>query len=49
MDMGDMLGEQQWAWLQQELQSSAADVNVVVSSLQAFANHRQGAVIEKAC
>ncbi|CDJ51176.1 P42251, related [Eimeria brunetti] len=43
MDMGDMLGEQQWAWLQQELQFSTADVNIVVSSLQTFANHRQGA------
>lgn len=41
MDLGDMLGEQQWAWLQQELQMSTADVNVIVSSLQAFANHRQ--------
>ncbi|KAL8428472.1 hypothetical protein ACSSS7_007199 [Eimeria intestinalis] len=27
MDEGDMLGEQQWAWLQHELQSSTADVN----------------------
>ncbi|CDJ36117.1 uncharacterized protein EMH_0034250 [Eimeria mitis] len=43
MDMGDMLGEQQWAWLQQELQLSTADVNLVVSSLQTFANHRQDA------
>lgn len=41
MDLGDMLGEQQWAWLQQELQMSTADVNVIVSSLQTFANHRQ--------
>ncbi|KAL8451094.1 hypothetical protein Emag_002902 [Eimeria magna] len=41
MDDGDMLGEQQWTWLQHELQFSTADVNVVVSSLQAFANHRQ--------
>ncbi|KAL8269966.1 hypothetical protein Esti_006100 [Eimeria stiedai] len=41
MDDGDMLGEQQWTWLQHELQLSTADVNVVVSSLQAFANHRQ--------
>ncbi|KAL8439799.1 hypothetical protein Efla_006814 [Eimeria flavescens] len=40
MDVGDMLGEQQWAWLQQELQLSTADVNLVVSSLQTFANHR---------
>ncbi|CDJ62438.1 hypothetical protein, conserved [Eimeria necatrix] len=40
MDLGDMLGEQQWAWLQQELQMSTADVNVIVSSLQTFANHR---------
>ncbi|OEH80523.1 hypothetical protein cyc_07809 [Cyclospora cayetanensis] len=40
MDLGDMLGEQQWDWLTQELQSSSADINVVVSSLQTFANHR---------
>ncbi|CDI86470.1 hypothetical protein, conserved [Eimeria praecox] len=45
MDMGDMLGEQQWSWLQQELHLSTADVNLVVSSLQTFANHRQGALV----
>ncbi|KAL8448762.1 hypothetical protein Emed_003574 [Eimeria media] len=27
---GDMLGEQQWTWLQHELETSKADVNVVV-------------------
>lgn len=42
MDLGDMLGEQQWRWLQQELELSNADVNLVVSSLQVLANHRQG-------
>ena len=31
---GAVLGEKQWAWLGETLESSAADVNIVVSSIQ---------------
>lgn len=31
---GSMLGEIQWNWLQQELESSTADFNILVSSIQ---------------
>lgn len=40
MDGGDFLGEQQWNWLKAVLRASAADVHVVVSSLQVLASHR---------
>ncbi|MGB3800473.1 MAG: alkaline phosphatase D family protein, partial [Lewinella sp.] len=31
---GDILGESQWAWLRDELQSSEADAHIIVSSIQ---------------
>jgi alkaline phosphatase D len=31
---GDMLGPQQWAWLESELSDRAADINILVSSIQ---------------
>jgi len=38
---GDILGEAQWAWLEEELVGSTATVNIVVSSIQVIANgHR---------
>jgi hypothetical protein len=33
---GDMLGEKQWAWLEEELRGSDADFHVVASSVQVF-------------
>lgn len=38
---GDMLGEQQWQWLEQELNHSNAAINIIASSLQVIAeDHR---------
>ncbi|WP_459212873.1 alkaline phosphatase D family protein [Aquimarina rhabdastrellae] len=31
---GTILGEQQWSWLENELQTSTADFNIIVSSIQ---------------
>ncbi len=33
-DKGDMLGEEQWAWLENELQNSDAAINIIGSSVQ---------------
>jgi len=33
---GDMLGEEQWKWLEQELEQSDAQAHIVVSSVQVF-------------
>jgi alkaline phosphatase D len=33
-DKGDMLGEEQWAWLENELQHSDAAINIIGSSVQ---------------
>lgn len=38
---GTMLGETQWNWLQQELFSSKADVNIIMSSIQ-FLSDKHG-------
>jgi len=35
---GTVLGEAQWSWLEQELLSSKADFNVIVSSIQVLSN-----------
>ncbi|MEM9283822.1 MAG: alkaline phosphatase D family protein [Verrucomicrobiota bacterium] len=38
---GDILGEAQWQWLEEELKSSSAQVNLLVSSIQVVASdHR---------
>ena len=31
---GDILGEEQWAWLDKELRQSEADINIIASSIQ---------------
>ncbi|MEL4307359.1 alkaline phosphatase D family protein [Joostella sp. CR20] len=36
--VGTMLGETQWAWLQNELNTSTADFNIIVSSIQVLSN-----------
>jgi len=36
---GDMLGEEQWHWLEEELVRSDAQVNLVASSIQFIPNH----------
>lgn len=35
---GDVLGEAQWKWLENELKKSGADLNIIVSSIQFLAN-----------
>lgn len=35
---GDMLGEEQWAWLESQLKDSDADVHIIGSSIQLIAN-----------
>lgn len=35
---GDVLGEQQWKWLEKELKNTNADLNIIVSSIQFLAN-----------
>lgn len=35
---GTILGEQQWTWLEQELKSSTASFNIIVSSIQFLSN-----------
>jgi alkaline phosphatase D len=35
---GDVLGDAQWKWLENELKKSAADLNIIVSSIQFLAN-----------
>ena len=35
---GDVLGEQQWKWLEKELTDTDADLNIIVSSIQFLAN-----------
>lgn len=35
---GDMMGETQWSWLEQELKDSKADVHLIGSSIQLIAN-----------
>lgn len=35
---GDVLGEAQWKWLENELRRSDADLNIIVSSIQFLAN-----------
>jgi len=35
---GDILGEQQWKWLEKELKNTDADLNIIVSSIQFLAN-----------
>ncbi len=35
---GTVLGETQWAWLEEELQNSKADFNILVSSIQFLSN-----------
>ncbi|QBA64580.1 alkaline phosphatase D family protein [Muriicola soli] len=35
---GTVLGEEQWAWLEKELNASEADFNVIVSSIQFLSN-----------
>lgn len=33
-DLADMLGEEQWAWLEEELRSTDSEVNFIMSSIQ---------------
>ncbi len=33
---GDILGEEQWAWLRSELVNSSASAHLIVSSIQVF-------------
>jgi alkaline phosphatase D len=33
---GDVLGEEQWSWLEDELRNSKASVNIIVSTMQVF-------------
>lgn len=35
---GDILGEEQWQWLTNELQNSSAEINIIVSSIQFIAD-----------
>lgn len=35
---GDMLGEKQWAWLEQQLRGSEAQITIIGSSIQVLAN-----------
>ena len=35
---GQLLGEQQWAWLQGELENSASDFTIIMSSIQVLSN-----------
>ena len=35
---GDILGEEQWSWLESELKNSDAGINIIVSSIQFIAN-----------
>ena len=35
---GDVLGEDQWAWLEKELKNSKASLNIIASSIQFLAN-----------
>lgn len=35
---GDVLGEEQWAWLEGQLKNSTASVNIIASSIQFLAN-----------
>jgi len=36
---GDMLGEEQWQWLEERFQGSEAQVHILVSSVQVFSNN----------
>jgi alkaline phosphatase D len=36
---GDMLGEPQWQWLEEQLRSSDAQIHVIGSSVQVGADH----------
>ncbi|MBL8149093.1 MAG: alkaline phosphatase family protein [Blastocatellia bacterium] len=38
---GDVLGEEQWAWLENELKSSTAAVNIIASSIQVIAQEQR--------
>mmetsp|Transcript_22030 Transcript_22030/g.32545 ORF Transcript_22030/g.32545 Transcript_22030/m.32545 type:complete len:528 (+) Transcript_22030:106-1689(+) len=38
-DEGEMLGEEQWSWLERALKNSKATVNVIVSGLQVHPHH----------
>ncbi len=35
---GDMMGEEQWAWFENELKNSSADVHIIGSSIQLISN-----------
>ncbi|HNP19370.1 MAG TPA: alkaline phosphatase D family protein [Fulvivirga sp.] len=37
---GDILGEEQWKWLENELKNSTADVNIIGSSIQVLAEEQ---------
>lgn len=37
--VGNVLGDRQWAWLEQTLQSSDADVHILISSIQIFTSN----------
>lgn len=39
-ERGDMLGEEQWAWLERQLRNSTAAAHLIVSSVQACHLHR---------
>lgn len=39
-DVGDFLGHTQWAWLEKLLETSDANVHLIVSSIQVIAEHR---------
>ena len=34
---GDVLGEEQWTWLESELRNSSAALNIIISSIQVLA------------
>lgn len=38
---GDVLGEEQWKWLEKELESSKAKVNIIVSGIQVIASEHR--------
>jgi len=38
---GDVLGEEQWKWLEAELAASDAQVNIIASSIQFIPNHHE--------
>lgn len=40
-ETGDILGEQQWEWLEEELSQSSANINIIASSIQVIATQHR--------